>query len=224
MTATTASTATTGRATCDRPASVTRSLLGYGVLAGPMYVTVSVVQGLTREGFDFTRHSWSLLANGHLGWIHIANLVIAGLATLAAAVGLRRALAGGPGATWAPRLVGVFGASLLAAAAFRADPTMGFPAGTPDGLGTVSWHGTLHLVAGGVGFACLIAACFVVARRFSGTGWAAYSRASGAVFAVSFAAMVVGAGAVWANLTFTAGVLVAWAWLTAVSAHLYRRA
>jgi len=33
-----------GRGECDRTAAVTRSLLGYGVLAGPFYVIVSVVQ------------------------------------------------------------------------------------------------------------------------------------------------------------------------------------
>ncbi|MER7008231.1 DUF998 domain-containing protein, partial [Dactylosporangium sp. NPDC000555] len=58
---------------------VTRSLLGYGVLAGPFYVTVSLAQALTRENFDISRHAWSLLANGSLGWIQITNLVLSGL-------------------------------------------------------------------------------------------------------------------------------------------------
>ena len=35
-------------------------------------------------------------------------------------------------------------------AAFRADPAFGFPAGTPDGPGPVSWHGMLHLLSGAV--------------------------------------------------------------------------
>ncbi|REE97337.1 DUF998 domain-containing protein [Thermomonospora umbrina] len=215
---------TTLSASCDRTTAVTRSLLGYGVLAGPLYVAVTLAQGLTREGFDFTRHQWSLLANGDLGWIHVVNLLVAGLATLAAAVGMRRALSSGPGATWGPRLVGVYGASLPAAAVFRADPALGFPVGTPDGQGAVSAAGILHMTAGAVGFSCLIAACFVVARRYAGTGTAVYSRVTGVVFAVSFAAVMVGAGAVWANLAFTAGVLAAWAWLAVLSLRLYRNA
>ncbi|HEX2314790.1 MAG TPA: DUF998 domain-containing protein [Thermomonospora sp.] len=209
----------TATMTCDRPTATTRSLLGYGVLAGPLYVTVAVAQGLTREGFDFTRHQWSLLALGDLGWIQVVNFLVAAATTLAAAVGLRRALGG-----WAPRLVAVFGLSLVAAAVFRADPALGFPAGTPDGPGTVTLEGMLHLMAGTVGFPCLVAACFVTARRDAGTGWAVYSRITGAFFAVSFAAVIVGAGAAWANLTFTAGVLAAWAWLSALSLRTYRNA
>ena len=44
----------------DRGAALTRSLLGYGVLAGPFYLAVGLVQALVREGFDFSRHPLSL--------------------------------------------------------------------------------------------------------------------------------------------------------------------
>ncbi|HZA19988.1 MAG TPA: DUF998 domain-containing protein, partial [Actinomycetota bacterium] len=37
-----------------------------GILAGPIYIATSLIQALTREGFDLTRHPWSLLANGDL--------------------------------------------------------------------------------------------------------------------------------------------------------------
>src|SRR4051794_35600162 len=90
---------------CDPGTRVTRSLLGYGVLAGPFYVTVSLAQAITRPGFDLSRHEWSLLATGPHGWIQIANLVLTGAMVLAFAVGLRRALADGPAAGWAPRLI-----------------------------------------------------------------------------------------------------------------------
>jgi hypothetical protein len=69
---------------------VTKSLLGWGVVAGPLYLAVGVAQALTRDGFDITRHPMSLLSNGALGWIQIANFVVSGLALLAFAVGLRR--------------------------------------------------------------------------------------------------------------------------------------
>ena len=36
----------------DRGAAVTRSLLGYGVLAGPFYLVVGLVQALVRDGFS----------------------------------------------------------------------------------------------------------------------------------------------------------------------------
>lgn len=218
-------TVTASRTGCDPATAVTRSLLGYGAIAGPLYVVVSLAQALTRDGFDLTRHQWSLLSNGALGWVQITNFVVAGLMVVASAVGLRRALSPGRGATWAPRLVAVYGASLVCAGVFRADPALGFPPGTPDGIGTVSWHGILHLAAGAVGFGCLIAACFVVARRFAAerrTGWAAYSRATGVLFLAGFVGVATGAGSVATNLGFVGGVLIGWAWLTALSIHLYR--
>ncbi|MFG2002262.1 DUF998 domain-containing protein [Spirillospora sp. NPDC048911] len=204
-------------------ARVTRALLAAGAVAGPLYVLVSVAQGLTRDGFDFSRHAWSLLANGDLGWIQVTNLVVAGVLSLALAAALRRLpdLGG-----WAPRLIAVYGASLIASGVFRADPALGFPAGTPDETAEVSWHGMLHFVSGGIGFACLIAACFVLGRRFAAEGrrgWAAFSRTTGALFLAGFVGMAAGAGSSVANLAFTAAILLVWAWLSAVAVHLHHR-
>lgn len=222
-TATTSHTATA--ATCDPAGRVTKSLLAYGVLAGPFYLAVGFAQALTRPGFDLGRHSWSLLANGSLGSIQIANFVLTGLMVVAAAAGLRRAMATGPGATWAPRLVAVYGVVLVIAGVLRADPALGFPAGTPDGIGTVTWHGIGHLAAGGVGFLCVIVASFVMARRFARAGrrgWAVYSRISGILFLAAFMGIASGNSAPALTLGFVAGVVVIFGWLAAVSADAYR--
>jgi hypothetical protein len=40
----------------------TRALLACGVVAGPLFVAVALLQVLTRQGFDLTRHRISLLA------------------------------------------------------------------------------------------------------------------------------------------------------------------
>ncbi|HVW45006.1 MAG TPA: DUF998 domain-containing protein [Amycolatopsis sp.] len=202
--------------TCDPATRVTRSLLGYGVLAGVLYEVVSIVQGTTREGFDFTRHSWSLLANGSAGWVQITNFVLAGAMTLAFAAGLRRAT----GLKWAPRLVGAYGVSLVLAGIFRADPARGFPVGAPE---TVTWHGMAHLVAGAVGFVCLAVACMAAGRWFGTGGWAWYSRASGIAILAGFLCVASGSTAAWATLAFIAGVALAWVWLAAIAVHLYRR-
>jgi hypothetical protein len=206
---------------------VTKTLLASGVVAGPLYVLVSLTEALTRDGFDLARHQWSLLSNGDLGWIHITNLVVTGLMTIAFAVGLRRALRPGRGVTWAARLVGVYGASLVGAGVFRADPALGFPPGTPEGVARVSWHGVLHFVSGGIGFLCLVAACFVVARWFAAEGrrgWVRFSQATGLLFLAGFATVAAGGGSAWSNLAFTAAVVLAWSWVSALAAHLYRRA
>src|SRR5882762_1623043 len=91
-------------AVCDPTKNVTRSLLGYGVLAGPFYVVVSLIQAFTRAGFDLTRHAWSLLANGGPGWIHTVNLLLSGLMVIAGAAGMRRM-----GLKWGPLLLAGYG-------------------------------------------------------------------------------------------------------------------
>jgi hypothetical protein len=208
-----------GRGDCDRTSAVTRSLLGYGVLAGPFYLVVGLVQALTRKGYDLAHDDLSVLANGSLGWIQMANLILSGLMTIAASVGIRRALRDGP---WGPRLIAGYGVGLVLAGVFTADPMNGFPVGTPPGPpATVSWHSLLHLVAGGLGFLCLIAACFVLARRLP-RGWAVYSRTTGVVFLLSFLGIASGSTSAAVVLGFWLGVIVAWAWLAAVALRLYR--
>ena len=115
------------------PSAAARILLTAGIAAGPVYVAVALVEAFTRSGFDLTRHSLSLLTNGDLGWIHMAMMVTTGLLTMAGAVGLLQSLTGGPGRSWGPILVGVYGAGLVAAGLLTADPAQGFPPGTPAG-------------------------------------------------------------------------------------------
>jgi hypothetical protein len=155
---------------CDPQVHLTRSLLGYRGDRGADHTVVSLAQALTRQGFDIGRHQWSLLENGDLGWIQIANFLLSGAMLVAFAVGLRRRLAPGVGSRWAPRLTAVFGVCLMAAGVFTADPALGFPAGTPEGPGQISWHGLLHFSAAGVGFTAIAATCFVIARRYTADG------------------------------------------------------
>jgi hypothetical membrane protein len=197
----------------------TRRLLTAGAAAGPLYVVVSLAQALTREGFDLGRHPWSLLSNGALGWIQITNFVVCGLLVIAAAAGLRRALTPGAGARWIPRLITGYGAGLVAAGVFRADPAAGFPVGTPETASAVSWHGLLHFAAGGIGFTCLAAACLVFGRRYAREGRptaAVVSRAIGVVFFASFVMLSSSGGARPAVLGFVAAVIVVWTWSTLV--------
>jgi hypothetical membrane protein len=209
------------------PVRVTRSLLGYGVIAGPFYVVVSLAQALTRDGFDLTRHAWSLLANGELGWVQVANFTVTGAMLVAFAVGLHRALAGGRGRRWAPRLIAAFGAGMaLSALVFRADPALGFPPGAPE-QPELTWHGALHYPVAGIAFLCLVVACFVLASRFVAEGrrgWAAFSRAAGVVFVAGFAGLSVSAGAAWGVVSFIVALVVVFSWISAVAVHYYRRA
>jgi hypothetical protein len=157
----------------------TRTLLGGGAAASPIFIAAAMIQAATRTGFDPVEHPLSLLSVGDLGWIQIANFVFSGLLFLGAAVGMRRVLSPGPASRWGPRLIGVFGAALIAGGVFVADPGLGFPPGTPDVVpDEMSWHGIAHSAAPVVGFLALSLACFVFARRsfrLGERGWAWWS-------------------------------------------------
>lgn len=227
MTAQTVLTGTSGTVDqqCSPAARITRSLLGYGVIAGPFYVAVGLAQALTRDGFQLDKHSWSLLENGSLGWIQITNFIVTGFMTVAAAAGLRRALTAGRGRRWAALLIAVYGVGMLGAGIFTADPAQGFPIGTPEAT-TVTWHGLLHLATGGIGFLCLIAACLVLGSRFARagrTGLAWFSRATGVAFLAAFAGIASGSHGP-TTPAFIAAVLLVWTWLATVCIHFYRAA
>lgn len=204
-------TTTTASVSCTPAQRVTKSLLGYGVLAGPLYVTASLAQAFTRDGFDPGRHAWSLLQNGDLGWIQTTNLAVSGLMVIAAAFGIQRTV----GRAGVP--LTVYGLGMVVAGVFRADPGAGFPPGTEGG--TLSWHGLVHLAAGGIGFVGLAVACFLLARR---TGFPLLTRAVGVVLVGSFLALNASGGAPWGIIAFTAAVVLVSAWLSAVSVRLYR--
>jgi uncharacterized membrane protein YhaH (DUF805 family) len=194
-------------------------LLSCGVVAGPLYLAVAAAQAVARDGYDITRHPLSLLSLGELGWIQVANFVLSGLLFVAGAVGTRQALRGGRGETWVPRLLGVFGGSLVWGGVFVADPYDGFPVGTPAGTGETSWHGILHNLAPMVGFLALLVTCIVLARRFRADGrpgWAAYSLVIGlALISPDFFL-----GQDWFGLMLALSAVAGWTWVSAVSARL----
>jgi len=193
----------------------TQRLLMCGAAAGPLYVLVGLGQVLTREGFDVRVQALSLLSNGDLGWIQIANFLITGALVIAGALGLRRALAGQRGGTWAPILLGLYGVGLIGAGIFPADPGQGFPPGTPMTGTTMSTNGLMHFVCGGIGFYALIAATLALTRRTLVLGemaWAIYSALTGVFFLVSFLGIASGHVSPAIVLTFYAAVVWIWGW------------
>jgi hypothetical protein len=208
----------------DRGAALTRSLLGYGVLAGPFYLTVGLIQAFVRDGFDLGRHPLSLLANGPGGWVQTANFVISGLMVVAAAVGFKRVL--GPRSLAASAFLGAFGACMIVAAVFRADPMDGFPVGTPLGPpASISTMGLVHFLSGTLGFVSLAASCFLAARAMSRRKTQRMARLSlvaGLAIVLGFfggfliPALSIGTLGIWF------AVVVGWAWLAVLSLHLYR--
>jgi hypothetical protein len=166
-------------------ASLTRRLLAAGVLIAPLFYAVAILQIFIRPGFDIRHLAISALTLGDLGWIQSANFVVTGLLFIACATGVRRALRGRRGGTWAPILLTVAGLGTIIAGFFHPDPALGFPPGTPAGMpATMSAAATVHELASMLTFGCSIATCFVLARKLSGDGrrgWMAYCLASGVV-------------------------------------------
>jgi hypothetical protein len=200
---------------------MTPLLLRCGVVAGPVYLALGVGQGLVRDGFDFARHPLSVLANGPGGWIQTANFVVTGLMVLAAAGGFRRVL--GPksrGVTW---FLGLYGAAMIAAAVFPADPVDGFPPGTPLGFPTsISTTGLIHFISGALAFTFLAVSGFCAAWtmwRRQMPSLAILSLVSGLVVVLGFfggIVLPVGILGIWA------AVVVGWIWLTVMSMRMMR--
>ncbi|MEP7161454.1 MAG: DUF998 domain-containing protein [Dermatophilaceae bacterium] len=205
----------------DTHAAVTRSLLGWGVVAGPVYLVVGLALGLTRPEFDLTRHSLSLLMLGEHGWMQRANLLLSAAMVLAAAYGMLRTIRNGRGLAMAT-LIFVYAAGMILSAAFPPDPVEGFPA---DSAGrSVSTSGVLHMLFGAVGFVALAGAAFVYARWCHSRGEShrsVFAAGCGTVILLGFlggamlALSAVGVALLWL------GVLSGWVWLAVAAGHLY---
>jgi len=208
-----------------RGVTSTRALLGYGMVAGPFYLAVGIAQALLRDGFEFAKHPLSVLANGPGGWIQTVNFVLTGLMVLGAAMGFQRVLGRTSRAVgW---FLGVFGASMIVAAVFRADPMDGFPIGTPKGPPTsMSTSGSIHFVSGALGFISLAVSCFIAARAMSRRKAPSLARLSfvcGLIVVLGFFG-----GAAIPNSSPVVGIWIAvvagWAWLGVMSRQLSRLA
>jgi hypothetical protein len=206
----------------DTHAAVTRSMLGWGVLAGPIYLGVGLLLAVTRTGFNLGEHQLSLLMLGDGGWMQRANLLVSGLICGVAAMGFRRAMNRTSTPSRAPVLLFAFAVGLVGSGIFAPDPVDGFPPGA-ESEATAS--GILHLAFGAFSFACLAAACFVGARwiaRRGDTGWSRYSQASGAVILIGFVGGAALSQSPVGVVLLWIAVVAGYAWIAAAAVYLWR--
>ena len=144
---------------------MTTKLLTAGIIAGPFFIILSLLQAFTREGFNWIKHPASLLSLGGLGFIQIANFVITGGLFIACAVGIKRILTAGVGRKWLSRLFALAGAAFILGGVFVADPALGFPPGSPAMPEKMSWHGIIHGFAPIIGSLAMSVALLILARR-----------------------------------------------------------
>jgi Protein of unknown function (DUF998) len=182
----------------NRPLTI-RILIACGAIGPPVFIVVFLIEGATRPGYSAWHNFVSSLSLSSQGWMQILTFCVCGFLMLGFALGLRRVLQGGHGATWGPLLLGAFGLALIAGGLFTTDPSLGYPPGAPN---TPTFHGKLHDLASLVAFGSLAAANFVLARRFAGDptwrGWTLYSIVTGILVVVFYVAATV-AGTLDAN-------------------------
>lgn len=206
----------------DRDTISTRTLLACGVVAGPLYVIVTMAQALTRDGFDLRQHRFSWLTAGDLGWIHQSNMIMVGALTVLLAVGVHRMLRTGRGAVWAPRLLALFGMAYVIGGLLTADAVLGFPAGTTAEMVHKTWHGAAQNASRGLSTLLLIATSLAIATWFAAEGhrgWAWFYAT--AIFMV-FAALTVVGLAIGGNPAAVAFLATPWVWVTTLAVHMYR--
>ncbi len=148
---------------------VTRGLLACGVVGSVLFNTVYLIEGVTRSQYDAWKQPISSLSMGSSGWMQRADFIVFGLFIACFAIGLRKALAGGIGATWVPLLQGLVALGLLGDGVFTQDP--------------------VHTLCDILTFSSIVVLCFVFARRFVRNPfwryWATYSIAT-AILGVGF--------------------------------------
>jgi hypothetical protein len=193
-----------------------------GVIAGPLFVLVFLIEGAMTPDYDPLRHPVSSLALGRFGWTQTLNFIVVGLLTLAFAVGLVRLR--GARQKVGGTLVGIWGVGLIGAGAFLTDPVSGYPPGTPPTPVEATTSGTLHDLFSVAAFFALGAACFVLAGG-KGWRWAIYSVLSGATFLGAFFVAGIGFGQTEpfvevAGLWQRVCVLIGWTWLTMLALRL----
>jgi hypothetical protein len=200
----------------------TRALLACGAVAGPMYVAVTMAQALTRDGFDLSRHRFSWLTTGDLGWIQQSNMLLVGTLTVLLAVGARRIMQSGRGAIWGPRLLGLVGVAYVIGGLLRADPVVGFPPGTAPEMAHRTWQGAVQNASRGVSSLLLIASSLVIAGWFAAEGRRGWAWFYGAAIPIVFAALTGVGFAIGGNPSALAFLATPWIWVTALAVHLHR--
>jgi hypothetical protein len=152
------------------PRPSTYALLSCGAVAGPLYVAATLAQALTRAGFDLEHNRFTSLTTGPLGWVHQLNMITVGTLTMLFALGAAAVLRNGRGATWAPWLIALFGASYAFGGMLTADPVAGFPPGTTTDMAHATLEGMIQNASRSVSTLFLVATCIVLAMRIGISG------------------------------------------------------
>ena len=209
--------------------ALTRSLLAGGIVAGAMLPIVLGVAGATRQGYSVWRNGVSQLGTGDGAWVFAAAFVLGGALIGLFALGLRRVLRSGRGATWGPIVIAIAAVGFIISGLVPTDPALDYPPGEPA---TATLSGRIHQGAGTLVFGGLSAAAFILARRLRSDArrLATFSLVTGTLIIVfAFAAGIMyrlDSLEIWrpapAGILEHLSLLAAYAWLIAIGIHYFR--
>lgn len=209
--------------------ALTRSLLASGIIAGATLPIIIGVTGATRQGYSVWRNGVSQLGTGDGAWLFAVAFVLGGILIGLFALGLRRVLRSGRGATWGPIVIAVAAAGFIISGLVPTDPALGYP---PGELPTATLAGRVHQGAGTLVFGGLSAAAFILARRLrsDARGLANFSLVTGTLIIVfAFAAGIayrLDSLEIWrpapAGILEQLSLLAAYGWLIAIGIHYSR--
>ena len=137
-----------------------RQLAIWAGLIGPvLFVSVFLLEGTLRPGYDPLSTYVSALSLGPRGWIQIANFLVFGALLLVFTLAVAGEFPSGKASRGGIILLAIIAVGYLASGPFVMDPM-----GTP--LSEATWHGTLHGILGGIVFLLMPITIFVYLRRF----------------------------------------------------------
>lgn len=147
-------------------------LLSCGILGSIIFTATYLIEGALHPGYDLIRQTISSLELVSNGWTQQVNFIVFGLLLCGFAIGIRKELAGGFGATLFPILQGLVALGLVISGIFVSDP--------------------LHTIGDYISFISIVIGLLVMARRFAqephwGIGWTVYSIGS-AILVMGFLA------------------------------------
>jgi len=131
-----------------------------GMVGTLLFLPIAFLIGETRNGYSHLAHRVSALSQTGAPepWAQTINFIVVGILVIGLAIGLRREWGEGKASRLGPVLIAAFGLAVFLNGMFPADPL-----DAPD-----TTAGTLHSMTAGLGFLGVIAAMFLLSRRFAG--------------------------------------------------------
>ncbi|MEJ7677744.1 MAG: DUF998 domain-containing protein [Segetibacter sp.] len=134
-----------------------------GIIAGPIFLLLVIVEGHIRDDYNALRYPLSSLSFGEHAWMQIANFILTGMLLVFFSRGWQGLNNTKKKKSKISILICLAGVGLIGAGVFVTYPLFGYPENKPLLILQYTWHGNLHDAFSMLVFICLPWACFVFA-------------------------------------------------------------